>query len=351
MPILSPDYYSAPLSVIFELTHKCNLKCGHCLVSAGHGLENELSLNEIKGIIDQLHEMKVFSINFGGGEPLLRDDFVDIVKYASDLNFGIIISTNGYLVNPGLLDQLEELKTFTVQVSVDGLEETHDKFRGVKGSFKRAVDALKLFSEKGYNATMSTMILRENRHEFRELCELAIDMGLAGIKLSSFMPAGRGRDNKSFHRLQGEELQVFASEIAEFKKEFRELLFIDDKPTYSFLLKDNGKAESTESKNVKISCSAGHSSLVISPQGMVFACPFITDIPAGDLKNQNLKDIWKESEILQVFRNMNSTQLNGKCSTCKHLPAECQGGCRAAALLSSDDFYGEDPFCWSGCND
>jgi radical SAM protein with 4Fe4S-binding SPASM domain len=312
-------------------------------------MEKELTFEEIKGVIDQLREMKVFSINFGGGEPLLRKDFVDIVKYASDLNFGIILSTNGYLVNDDFLDKLEDLKTFTVQVSVDGLEKTHDKFRGVKGSFNKAVNALKLFAERGYNATMSTMILRDNIDEMKDLCNLAVELGISSMKLSSFMPAGRGDESATKHMLTKEELKDFASHIHQLQEEYKERLYIDDKPTYPFLLSDNGSPSKVTGRKVRIGCSAGRTNLVISPNGMVYACPFLTDMPAGDLRKERLKDIWRGSEILSVFRNMDSSQLKGKCSTCKHIPINCQGGCRAAAWLATGDFYGEDPFCWYGC--
>ncbi len=342
------DHYSAPLSVIFELTHECNLKCPHCLVSAGKSEENELSTREVKDVLDQLSGMKVFNVNFGGGEPLLRKDILEILTYASDLNLGIIISTNGLLVNDTFLDSIDDLKAFSVQVSVDGLEQTHDNFRGMKGSFKKATEALKAFSVRGYQATMSTMILRGNIGEMRALMDLCVSLGVSSFKLSSYMPAGRGVETSGEHMISKQELKEFARYIGELKEEFREKLFVDDKATYSFVGNTDICVEpnSMGNHNYRIGCSAARSNLVISPVGEVYACPFFLVRSAGNLRDSKLRLMWDEAEIFKVFRSLNSEELQGNCKNCEHIPYNCQGGCRAAAFLSSGDFYGEDPFCW-----
>lgn len=344
------DYYSAPLSVIFEITQQCNLKCKHCLIDAGAPSENELSFEEIKKIIDQLKEMKVFNINFGGGEPLLREDFFDILEYASKLNIGIVFSTNGFLVNDEVLEKLENIKTFAVQISIDGLEKTHDEFRGVKGSFKRAICALKKFSDKGYYTIMSTMMIKNNINELESLIDLSLSMGVSSFKLSTFMPAGRGSKNINELLLTSSDLESLAVRMLKQKKKCIERMDMDIKGTFPWLIENKPKKplEGFKERYTRIGCSAGRSSLVISPTGDVYPCPFLRNFSAGNLRGDKLKDIWENSEVLDMFRNLCSDKLKGKCRTCKYLPYYCQGGCRAAAFLQKRDFYAEDPNCWYG---
>ncbi|MDD5694068.1 MAG: radical SAM protein [Bacteroidales bacterium] len=341
------QYYSAPNSVIFEVTRECNLSCKHCLVSAGNILSDELTLDEVFRILDQLKEMKAFTVNFGGGEPFMRKDFMDILRYASSKYLGIIISTNGYFIDDTILDQLEDIKAFSVQISVDGLRNTHDRFRGREGSFNKAVTALRKFSDRGYHTTMSTMIMKSNIGEMGSLIDLCIENQISMFKLSSFMPAGRGASNANNHTLTGHEMRELARFMQQQKENHSAQLLIDDKATYPFLLDTSPSPVcGLAPVNEKIGCSAARATINIGPDGTVYPCPFLTRFPAGNLKHEKLSDIWTESPSMKIFRDMNSRDLKGKCRNCSLIPGLCQGGCRAAAYLHSGDIYAEDPFCW-----
>ncbi len=344
----SPRYYSAPNSVIFEVTRECNLSCKHCLVSAGRILSDELTLEEVFHILDQMKEMKVFMVNFGGGEPFMRKDFMDILRYASSKNLGITISTSGYFIDDAILDQLDMIKAFSVQISVDGLRDTHDRFRGRKGSFDRAVSALKQFSARGYHTTMSTMIMKNNIGEMASLLDLCIDSQVSMFKLSTFMPAGRGARNAANHTISKSRMRELAQFMQQQKEKHADHLLIDDKATYPFLLDiPHSHGDSCPVPvNHKIGCSAARATINISPDGTVYPCPFLTSFPAGNLKREKLSDIWNESPSMSFFRDMNSGDLKGKCRNCPLLPTLCQGGCRAAAYLHWGDIHAEDPFCW-----
>jgi radical SAM protein with 4Fe4S-binding SPASM domain len=340
------NFYSAPLSVIFELTHKCNLACKHCLVDAGLEKSDELSFDEIAHILTQLKEMKVFTINFGGGEPLLRTDFFKIIKFASDLNFGLILSTNGFLVNNALFEKLSDLKTFSVQISVDGLEHTHDDFRGIPGSYKKAIWALKEFSNRGYHTTMSTMMLKTNLNQLESLTKLCASLGVTSFKLSTFMPAGRGGKNFNRYLLTSSELKKLSEQLINEKKNYGNKLHIDNKATFPWLLEKKTTLTNKNAMNIAIGCSAARTNAVISPTGEVYACPFFRELSGGNLRKNKFRDIWGKSEAFLVFRQLRSNQLKGKCRSCEFIPNHCQGGCRAAAFLRTGDFFSEDPFCW-----
>jgi radical SAM protein with 4Fe4S-binding SPASM domain len=87
--------------------------------------------------------------------------------------------------------------------------------------------------------------------------------------------------------------------------------------------------------------------MVIAANGKVYACPFLYDFPAGDLRQESLADVWRHARIFKVFRNMTKGQLQGQCRVCSYAPEHCAGGCRAAAYALSGNLYGQDPLCWN----
>jgi MoaA/NifB/PqqE/SkfB family radical SAM enzyme len=149
------DYLSVPLTIIWEVTHACNLDCLHCLSACGQKFPGELTTDEAIHLIDTLAELNIFSITLGGGEPLVREDIFDLIKHCTDKNLCVRLSTNGYNVTAGTIGRLKNLNVFAVQVSIDGLRESHDYLRNRKGAFERAIEALRLFRNAGCHTFMT----------------------------------------------------------------------------------------------------------------------------------------------------------------------------------------------------
>jgi radical SAM protein with 4Fe4S-binding SPASM domain len=317
------------------------------LVEAGESSLDELSLEEIRNVIDQLAKMKVFNITFSGGEPLMRRDFFEILRYASRSNIGIKFSTNGFLINKQIMKKLDSINVFAVQISIDGIEKTHDDFRGRRGSFTKAVEALRRFSSEGYWTIVSVMMTKYNVNELQSILELAISLGATTFKLSSFIPIGRGKKNIDELLLSPLETKVIAKEMTELKKKFENKIQFEIDGTFPWLLENFPTSSGIiNGSNLRVGCSAGRSQIVISPDGKVYPCPFLRDFVAGDLRRKRLEEIWRDSKIFNIFRNITKEKLGGKCGSCAYVPAYCQGGCRAAAYAHSKDIYGEDPLCW-----
>jgi radical SAM protein with 4Fe4S-binding SPASM domain len=346
---MDKNYLSAPLSILWDITYECNLRCKHCLVSAGERLKDELTFGEVKDIIDQLINMKVFNICFLGGEPLMRKDFLDILRYASRWSIGITFSTNGSLIDDFVIKELEDLKIFQVQVSLDGLENTHNRIRGNNSSFQDAVQAIEKLVKSGIQVGVSTTVTKLNLKELNSLIELSMDLGANYFKAIPFIPVGRGINNESLI-LQPQDIEKYVSILFETKKEENKKIHIYAEETYSWLLDDPPKPSIISSLNQNISCVAGNSQLVITPNGLVHPCPFLHTFIAGDLRKEKLSVIWNESKILKLFRDMKKNRLKGKCKDCPYIPIHCSGGCRAAAFNASGDFYAEDPLCWYKAN-
>src|SRR3984957_12641617 len=132
----------APICLTWELTYACNLACVHCLSSSGRRDPNELTPAEARGIVDDMVDMKVFYVNIGGGEPMLRPDFFDLVGYAVENKVGVKFSTNGTRLTPARAQRLAKMDYVDVQISIDGaVASTNDAVRG-EGSFAAARTAM-----------------------------------------------------------------------------------------------------------------------------------------------------------------------------------------------------------------
>lgn len=340
---------SAPLFVIWEITGLCNLRCQHCLSNAGEPLSNELSTQEAMRLIDCLEAMKVFNINLSGGEPLMRPDIFDIIDYASQKKLSIDLLTNGALITEKVLNRLEDSNIFNVQVSIDGIGETHDKFRGREGTYERAINAIKLLKDANYNVCISSTVNKQNMFEIPKIIDMAIDMGIPSFKTTFFMPAGRGKGNISKFILTSQDIKDFTYMIIEKKKEVGNSIVIACETDYPWLIEglDKKSLESMKLDNsCKVGCTAGSSSFYITPDGKIAPCPFLRDLTAGDVRESNIKAIWDNSPTFDIFRNITRGCLKGSCSNCEYLGIMCYGGCRAAALAHTGDLYAEDPLCW-----
>ena len=340
---------SAPLFVIWEITSACNLKCEHCLSDAGKPNPNELNTQEAKELIDKLSAMKVFNISFSGGEPLLRPDIFELMEYASEKHIGIDLLTNGRLITEELIDRLEKTNIFNVQVSVDGIGDAHDRFRGLKGSYVRAVKAIELLLKKNYNVAINSVVTKENMDEIPKIIDKAIELGAKGYKTTLFMPAGRGKGNTAKLLLSSEDVKCFTMRMIEKKKEVGDKITIGTETEYPWLKEancENCGSKFEDEKSSKVGCTAGSTSLYITSDGKFAPCPFLRQIVAGNVRSDTMENIWDSSPAFKVFRNMKCSDLKGKCHNCEYLGVSCQGGCRAAAMAHTGDLYAEDPTCW-----
>jgi mycofactocin radical SAM maturase len=137
---------AAPICLTWELTYACNLACTHCLSSSGRRDPLELSTAEAKALIDEIATMKIFYINIGGGEPMIRRDFFELIEYAVSRNIGVKFSTNGTRIDPAAAKRLASIDYLDIQISIDGVDAmTSDRIRGA-GSYdaaRRAMDNLR----------------------------------------------------------------------------------------------------------------------------------------------------------------------------------------------------------------
>lgn len=329
------SFLKYPIMVGWSITNKCNLKCLYCSQNSGNEIDNELDFDEVKKIIDELEMNKVSVIAFTGGEPFLREDLPDILRYANSKNIRCQITTNGLAIAEGY--PLEVLSRFIkIRISLDSFNSgTHDYLRNKKGCHKKVLKAIEIVKKVGIPIEIVTTISKKNIKEIDNIFEFIKSLEVDQWSVSTFCPIGRGNDISNW-LLSSEEYKYMTNKLWRLKKE-TELLIKTDIPQL-VLLDENRRKQ----KN-NIYCAAGTDLLVIFPNGDLAPC-FSMPLIAGNTRKNSIFDIWNNSQLFQDIRN--KSLLEGKCASDACEYTNVCGGCRAMAYAKYDNFLTTDPLCW-----
>ena len=192
-----PKELDSPLGCQLELTYKCNLKCKQCYNQSGCS-KKDIPFKKWMDVIEQLVDMNIFECVISGGEPLLlKDNLYKIMDVLDDSGVRFILVTNGMLMDKKMIEKLSKYDYYWIQVSIDGSKpEIHDKIRGVKGSWKRAINAAKLVSQSGLPLVISHVIQRDNIDYLDEMIETSYLLGARRIITGKFTYSGRAIINR-----------------------------------------------------------------------------------------------------------------------------------------------------------
>jgi mycofactocin biosynthetic radical S-adenosylmethionine protein MftC len=336
-------FFSAPKSVLWDITYACNLSCSHCLTGSGKKAENELTTAQAFTLIDKLAQSKILYVTLVGGEPFMRPDIMEIIAYLAKTGMRTDISTNGVYMPEKIIEKLRDLPIFQIQVSIDGIGENHDNFRGMKGAFKKACDTIIRLRDAGISTYISTTVTSKNIGEIEKIMDLAIELGCDAYKAIPFLAAGRGKINNEQYCLSKQDTYRLSKILVTKQKELEGKLNIYSESTFGFLF-DEVKPQPRS--NGYMICSAGYDILSIGADGTAFPCPFLHDFPLGNLMELSMDEIWHQSETLEYLRNMMKKDMTGECKTCQYAPDQCNGGCRAAAYLTNKSLNEIDPSCF-----
>ena len=320
---------SAPVNLTWEITHRCNLSCIHCLSSSGRETAGELELEECLSIVDQLAALKVFEINFGGGEPLLKDYFLTLLRYIHEKGMVTCVSTNGTVFNDEAVACFTGNPLVNVQVSLDGATaEVNDRIRG-QGTFQRILNGVERLANRDISLSISTVVTAINFSQLGQLKELAGSFG-ARLRVSRFRPSGRARATWEELRLNSRQLQELADWL--------------DNDT-SILTGDSFFSISREENRRELGlnmCGACKMTCCIDPCGLVYPCAFLQEdeFCAGNLRETSFKYIWDMSPVFNYFRGLEPAS----CQKCPRYDM-CHGGCPAIAYFANKDLNQPDPEC------
>jgi radical SAM protein with 4Fe4S-binding SPASM domain len=335
--------FTAPKTVIWDVTYACNQKCLHCLTNSGHRGSNELNTNEAFHLIDVLAAAKVLYLSLTGGEPFARSDILELLAYLAETGMRVDIATNGFHISPKIIKALRHLPVFQIQVSVDGIGEQHDWIRGRHGAFENACQVLRRFKDEGLSTSINTTATAQNIDRLGEIIDLAVELGCDAFKAIPFIPAGRGKRNESQLRLDRQGSLKLTRTLAEKSRELAGRINISTESTFLFLLDPPAMSDVADGRMI---CSAGYDELSVGADGTAYPCPFLHDYPLGNLLTDSMARIWYESTILNDLRQLEKKAMNDPCRTCNYAPEHCRGGCRGSAYLATGDLKGSDPLCF-----
>ncbi len=341
-------------TVQWHLTNKCNLNCKHCYM-IGKKIYDYPKESAKRFLDDISNTIKLWntiipiskSVSFTGGEPLLYDNLFELIRYAKKNDFIVRILTNGTLVNKKIAKKISKHGVNGVQVSIDDLEEEHDEFRGLVGSFNKAINGIRHLVKEGVLVSMSSTLSKNNHTKINKIIELAILNGVSVVRFPRLAPLGNGSELKGRMLSHIELKKVFADILSYREKYKNEIEIIVDDPLFSLLQNSLSENEKPNCHNDFISpggCSIGFTGICINHDGALFPCRKLP-LVIGNSFTDSFREIWTNSEILNNIRDRN--ELKGQCGNCPHVAA-CKG-CRAVAYSITGDYLETDSQCWYSC--
>jgi radical SAM protein with 4Fe4S-binding SPASM domain len=355
--ISKPLKLQAPFLVVWNYTDACNLRCKHCYQGAGKMSEDELSLDERLNIVDQLADNDVVAIAFSGGEALLRDDFWEVARYASNKGLYLSLATNGTLLTKDVVRRLRDVGVEYFEISLDSVDPVkHDAFRGVNGAWERTVAGIKnVVAQDGAYSCIANTITNENYRELDALVAFSRKLGVNRTLIFNFIPVGRGSDIIDMDLSPDEREHVLQQMYGYLSDQDESFEILTTAPQFSRVCMMNsqngimslahfGAAGFSDKVGLLAEyiggCGAGRMYCAIQPNGIVTPCVFMP-IPVGDLRSESFIDIWKNAEVMQSLRERHD--LKEHCGSCDY--KNVCGGCRARAYAYFNDIKAPDIGC------
>jgi 12,18-didecarboxysiroheme deacetylase len=344
--------------VVWNITRRCNLKCVHCYAHAKNiPFDNELSTTEGKNLIDDLAEFGVPVILFSGGEPLVRKDLPELADYAVKKGMRAVISTNGTLITPQTARTLKDIGLSYVGISLDGMEEINDRFRGVKGAFKSALEGIENCKKAGIKVGLRFTINKSNAGQIPEIFKLLEEMDIPRVCFYHLVYAGRGsklvkEDLSHEESRKAVDLILALTKQLHDKGDLKEVLTVDnhaDGPyLYLRLLRENPERAQEVLDLLKM--NQGNSSGIgigcVSWDGEVYPDQFWRHYSFGNIRNRPFSEIWTDtSDPLMKKLKEKKKYAKGRCKTCRWLDI-CAGNFRVRSEAVTGDVWAPDPACY-----
>jgi heme d1 biosynthesis radical SAM protein NirJ len=348
---------AAPV-VIWNLIRRCNLACKHCYTtSADIDFPGELSTQEIYTVMDDLRAFKVPVLILSGGEPLLRPDIFDISRRAKDMGFYVALSSNGTKITADNIDEIAAIDYQYIGVSLDGIKDTHDRFRRMPGSFDEALRGVRLCLEKGIKVGIRFTLTQDNYQDFPALLQLMDDHDIDKFYLSHLNYGGRGNRNRkddAHFQMTRTAMDLLFETSYEWLKTGKEREFVtgnNDADAVYFLHWVARKfPDKVNHIKAKLEQWGGNASGVnvanIDNLGNVHPDTFWWHYDLGNVRQRPFSEIWIDvSDPLMAGLKQNPRPLEGRCATC-HFQRICNGNTRVRAQQTSGNAWAEDPGCY-----
>ncbi|HXB98175.1 MAG TPA: radical SAM protein [bacterium] len=375
---MSPTLQAPPLRLVFwETTQACNLACKHCRASAVAWRDPaELDFDQARRMMDGMQALGRPVLVFSGGEPLMRPDIFELMAEAKRRGLPFALSTNGTLLDESMADKVAAAAPHRVSISLDGADAaTHDTFRQVAGAFRASIDGMRRLRARGIDVQVNTSVTTHNHAVLPQVYDLVKAEGCVAWHLFMLVPVGCGLQIPDEQRLAAGQyertLRWFAATQAQAPLEMKATcaphvvriarqMFPGGVP--KAIQGEDGAAVGGRPSGAPAAmpghpsghpggahpsaasgkgCLAGRGICFVSRFGQVQGCGYLP-VPAGQLKQQGLDEIWRGSPLFQRLRRPEE-EVGGKCGVCEYV-SDCMG-CRARAFAVAGDAFAEEPHC------
>ena len=344
--------------VVWNCTRRCNLSCVHCYADARTAQsDGEMGTDEGKDFIRQLADFGVPVVLFSGGEPLMRQDFLELARFAAGQGVGVVVSTNGTLLTPDIAGEMRDIGFREVGISLDGIGERNDMFRGREGAYEAALDGIRNCIAAGHRVSLRMTITRSNQHEVPAILDLVEREGIDRACFYHLAYEGRGSDLRESD-LSHDETRAAVDLICDRTLDFyarglrKEVLMVGNHAdgVYLYLKLRRQDPQRAESVLSLLRRNGGNNSGVrigaVDEKGNVHPDQFWSGVTVGNVRERSFEQIWTDTSnpIVSGLRDRKAL-LKGRCARCNYLDI-CNGNLRARAEAVFGDMWREDPACY-----
>jgi len=344
--------------VVWNSTQRCNLRCLHCYAQAQNTIfPGELSTEEGKAFIQDLADFGVPALLFSGGEPLLRNDILELASWASKLGIRAVFSTNGTLIKDGLAERIVEVGLAEVGISIDGLGPINDRFRGHKGAFEAALQGIRRLVALGQRVSLRLTITKHNFGEIPAIFDLVERENIDRVCFYHLTYAGRASNMKD-EDLSAQQTRAVVDLIFDRTLDLhrrglnKEVLTVDNHAdsVYLYFRVKRDQPSKADAVLELLRRNGGNNSGIrigaVDNMGNVHPDQFWWHYSLGNVRQRKFSDIWTDTSdpLLQGLRNRKPL-FKGRCGKCQYLDL-CNGNLRVRAEAVYGDIWADDPACY-----
>lgn len=339
------DRHYRPIYAVWEVTLACDLACRHCGSRAGRARPDELTTAECLDLVDQLAELGVMEVILIGGEAYLRADWLEIIARIKQRGMQALMTTGGRGLTIERARAAFAAGLISASVSIDGNEATHDRLRGVAGSYQSAIEAFANLRAAGVRVSANTQINRLSMSELPDVLETILANGVHSWQIQLTVPMGRAADEPDVLLQPSDMLTLFPilGALADRCRAARVLLWPGNNVGYFGPMET--KLRGTMPRGHMATCGLGRSGMGIEADGTIKGCPSVSTEKwaGGNIREQKLRDIWERAAPLRYTRDRTVDDLWGFCRTCYYAD-DCLAGCTwtSESLLGKP---GNNPWC------
>ncbi len=344
--------------VVWNSTRTCNLKCVHCYMeSDAQKYQGEMTTEEARSFIDDLADFKVPVLLFSGGEPLIRPDFFELAEYTVSKGMRPTLSTNGTLITREIAQRIKDIGVGYVGISLDGLREVNDKFRGKEGAFQAAMEGIQNCVAVGQRVGLRFTINSHNFNELDKIFDFIEEENIDRVCFYHLVYSGRGNQMLKEDVSPDESRQAMETIIRrtiDFERRGlkKEILTVDNHCDGVYIYLRTLQEDPAKAEKIKklISMNGGNRSGIafaaVDPLGYVHPDQFTQHISFGNVRERRFGDIWTDlSHPILAGLKDRKPLLKGRCAECDFLN-NCNGNFRTRAEAVTGDFWESDPACY-----